>query len=224
MKIAVLRPEPGNAETCERLMVLGHTPIPLPLFEVAPIAWTAPEGVFDALLFTSANAPRHAGPGLERYAGFPVLAVGAATAAAARAMGLNVARTGTRDAAALLDAPHGFTRLLHLGGVTTTVAVEGAIAASVPVYANRPCEVPLGAVRDLADALVLLHAPSAARRFAELADQAGLDRQQVVLAALSPAVAAAAGAGWREVRVAAAPNEAALLQLTAPACPPISEP
>lgn len=223
MRVAVLRPEPGNADTCARLTVLGHDPIALPLFAVAPIAWTPPGGDYDGLLLTSANAPRHAGPRLARYATLPVLAVGAATAAAARAAGLAVARVGTGDAAALLAEPHGCSRLLHLGGEATTVAVGGPVAASVPVYANRPREVPPARILELAGARVLLHAPSAARRFAELADQAGLDRRQVALAALSPAVASAAGAGWAELRVAAAPNEAALLRLTAPACPPISE-
>lgn len=224
MRVAVLRPEPGNAETCKRLRALGHEPIALPLFEIAPRAWTPPEGDFDGLLLTSANAPRHAGPGLARVAHLPVLAVGEATAAAARGMGLSVACVGASDAAALLAAPHGFARLLHLGGEATTIGVGGAVAASVPVYANAPRGVPAAALRALAGACVLLHAPSAARRFAALADAAGLARAHVTLAALGPAVAAAAGPGWGAVCVAEQPSEAALLRLTAPARPPISEP
>lgn len=211
MRIAVLRPEPGNAETCARLVALGHRPVALPLFEIAPLPWAVPPGDFDGLLLTSANAPRHAGPALTALAALPVLAVGAATARAARAAGLNVVRTGSGDAEALLAEPHGFARLLHLGGAATTIRAEGAVRASIPVYTNRPVDVPLDAIRDLAGAIVLLHAASAGRRLADLADAAALDRARVTLRAISAPAAAAAGPGWGGVRIAEAPNEAALL-------------
>lgn len=210
MRLAVLRPEPGNAQSCARARAAGFDPIALPLFEVAPRAWQPPPGPFDALLLTSANAARHAGTLPPALAALPVLAVGAATAAAARAIGLAVAFTGEGDAAQLLAAPHGFTRLLHLAGAEPSVAPGGPVAAQVTVYANRPRAVAPAAVRALAGSTALLHAPSAARRLAALAEAAGLARGSVAIAALSPAVAAAAGAGWRACAVAAAPQEAAL--------------
>jgi uroporphyrinogen-III synthase len=58
-------------------------------FTVQPVAWDAP-GDVDALLIGSANAIRHAGPGLAAYAGLPTYTVGAATAQAAREAGLDV--------------------------------------------------------------------------------------------------------------------------------------
>ena len=62
--IAVLRPEPGNAATADRIAALGLAAIRLPLFEVRALDWAPPDPAgFDALLLTSANAPRLAGPG-----------------------------------------------------------------------------------------------------------------------------------------------------------------
>ncbi len=79
--LAVLRPEPGNAATAARIAAAGARTIRLPLFAVGPLAWTPPDpAVHDALLLTSANAVRQAGPGLAGYRTLPVHAVGAAPA------------------------------------------------------------------------------------------------------------------------------------------------
>ena len=52
-----------------------------PLSAAEPAGWILPAaGTFDALLLGSANALRHAGPGLAPCAGMPAYAVGAATA------------------------------------------------------------------------------------------------------------------------------------------------
>ena len=59
-RIVVLRPEPGNADTCAKLRGLGLEPLAMPVFTVVPVAWTPPDvGTFDAVLLTSANAIRH---------------------------------------------------------------------------------------------------------------------------------------------------------------------
>ena len=101
-RLAVLRPEPGNSATAARIVAAGFDAVRLPLFAVEPLAWTAPDpGEYDALLLTSANAVRHAGTALDRLRGVPVVAVGQATANAARAAGLTVAITGDGDAAAV---------------------------------------------------------------------------------------------------------------------------
>ena len=67
-------------------------------------------------------------------------------------------------------------------------------------------------------ALVLLHSAAAARHFAAECDRCGVPRGAVRLAALGPRIAAAAGEGWREVRSAAEPREAALLALARQMC------
>lgn len=209
---AVLRPEPGNSATAARLRALGHRVVQLPLFEVAPLGWSPPDPAgFDALLLTSANAVRHAGPGLAELEALPVLAVGAATAAAARAAGLTVAITGTADAAALIGAAQGHARLLHLSGQETTVSGDERVAQAIPVYASNPRTVTATELQTLAGTTALLHSARAAQLLGDLVDAAGIDRATIALAALSPAVAAAAGDGWARIAIAAAPTDSALI-------------
>ncbi|MBB4618154.1 uroporphyrinogen-III synthase [Sphingomonas abaci] len=202
--IAVLRPEPGNGRTADRLAALGLAVIRQPLFAVAPVAWTAPDPTgFDALLLTSANAVRHAGIAATPLARLPVWAVGSATAAAARAAGLRVARTGTGGVAALVG-DRGDRRLLHLAG-RERQAVPGVTA--ITVYAADPLPVAAAAWAALSGSVALLHSPRAARALA-----AGVvDRASLRLAALSPAILAAAGSGWDHALAVAVPEEDALL-------------
>lgn len=209
--VAVLRPEPGNASTAARLEAAGRRAIRLPLFAIRAIAWEAPDPArFDALLATSANAFRHGGAGLARLTGLPVVAVGEATAAAARAAGFRVTMTGDANAAALAVRLEDGRRLLHLAGRERTEVGFDAGTETITVYAADALPVPEASVRALAGAVALLHSARAARRLGELADAADL-RGTIRIAALSAAVAAAAGEGWAGVTVAAIPRDAALV-------------
>ena len=214
--VAVLRPEPGNAATAAAIEALGLTAIRLPLFEVHAIDWTPPDVTrFDALLLTSANAPRHAGPRLAALRGLPVHAVGDATAAAARSAGLEVVAVGDRDATALVAAAaaSGVRRGLLLGGRDRALASHPIIAEAIAVYASDPVAVPVEALDQLAGSVVLLHSARAARRVADLIDRAGIDRRTVRLAAISAAAADAAGGDWEHIAAAATPDDAALTAL-----------
>jgi len=214
--IAVLRPEPGNAATAAAIEVLGLTAIRLPLFEVHAIDWVAPDASrFDALLLTSANAPRHAGPGLAALRGLPVHAVGDATAAAARDAGLEVVAVGGRDGAALVAAAaaSGVRRGLLLGGRDRALASDPIIAEAIATYASDPMAVPVEALDRLTGSVVMVHSPRAARRVADLIDRAGIDRRTVRLAAISAAAAQAAGDDWDRIAAAATPDDAALAAL-----------
>lgn len=216
--LAVLRPEPGNGETARRIEALGLAAIRLPLFQVVPLAWEAPDpGSFDALLLSSANAPRHAGPQIHALKGLPIFAVGRATAAAARALGLDVFVTGTGDAEMLIAEArrHGVTRALHLGGREAMIAPGGIVARSIPVYASEPAAIDDGAVRTLRGTVVLVHSARAGARLAALADAAGMDRATTGLAAISAAAAQAAGTGWERVVIASRPEDAALIDAAA---------
>lgn len=203
----VLRPEPGNARTCAALRAAGVEAIALPLFAVAPCAWDVPDaGAHDALLLTSANAVRHAGDGLRMLSHLPVVAVGAATAAAARAAGLKVSIVGHGDAAQAVALAARYPRLLHLAG-RDRVEQPGVTARTV--YASELVPVDDDVMAAARDAVVLLHSRRAAARFVDLLGQGPRDR--VRIAALSPAVARAAGGGWRAVEVAPDPSDAALV-------------
>lgn len=209
--IAVLRPEPGNAATAARVAAMGRDAIRLPLFATRAVAWEPPDAAgFDALVLTSANAVRLAGPGLAALARLPVHAVGAATADAARAAGLTVRTTGSGDAADLvaLAAAAGARHALFLCGRNRVLRPGGIVAQAVPVYAADPLEVDIA---PLSGAVSLLHSARAARRLAALAD-AATGRHAIRIAAISPAVATAAGAGWAGIVVAPSPDDGALLR------------
>jgi len=214
--IAVLRPEPGNTATAAAIEALGLTAIRLPLFEVHALAWTPPDvRRFDALLLTSANAPRHAGPGLAGLRSLPVHAVGDATAAAARDAGLEVVAVGDRDGAALVAAAaaSGVRRGLLLGGRDRALGSDPIIAEAIAVYASDPMAVPAEALDQLAGSVVLVHSPRAARRLADLIDRVGIDRRTVRLAAISAAAVDAAGGDWERIAAAAVPDDATLIAL-----------
>jgi len=213
--VLILRPEPGASATATRACALGLTPVVAPLFEVQPLAWSPPEpGRHDAILFTSAHAPRLAGSGLAALRTLPTYAVGEATAEAARAAGFGDIRTGPADGAALLAlaAADGVRRALHLCGRDhlplrhPDLEVE-ARAVYAAVERDGPLDIPAGAV-------ALLHSPRAAALFARrVAARAGIR-----IAAISPAAAAAAGEGWAAVAVAARLRDEAVLEVARSLC------
>jgi len=211
-RVIVLRPEPGASETVARARQLGLDAAAVPLFEIEPLDWAAPES-FDGLLLTSANAVRHGGEQLGKLRDLPVFAVGEATAAAARDAGFTVAKTGAAGVDALLGAIDPGLNLAHLCGDDRAVpAAARPLLTPVPVYRATPLAEP-----DLAatsGAVVLIHSPRAGRRFAELAGE----RASIAIVAISEAAAAAVGEGWGEVAVADQPNDHALLALAARLC------
>ncbi|MDW6022119.1 uroporphyrinogen-III synthase [Mesorhizobium sp. BAC0120] len=98
-RVLVTRPEPGAARTAERLSAAGCEPVVLPLTKVAPLRQSRPTEEFDAVAASSANALRHAYPGLIRLLlEKPFFAVGVETAAAAREAGFVDIRCGQGSA------------------------------------------------------------------------------------------------------------------------------
>lgn len=210
MAVVVVRPEPGHAATIAALRAAGLEPHSLPLFATRAVDWTPPDpATIDALLFTSAQGVRLAGSGLASLQAIPVVAVGPATAEAARAAGLSVVLTGAKDAATVVAEAkaQGLARLLHLAGRDRVET--GAMVRTV--YAADPLPVPAEAVAMLAGETVLLHSARAARRLAELVDRAGLSRARLSLVAISAKVAEAAGSGWARVAVSAMPHDDAMV-------------
>lgn len=209
-RVVVLRPEPAASATAARVRAIGLEALALPLFDVRPVAWRAPDPAgLDGIVATSANAFRHGGGELERLRGLTVHAVGDATAEAARAAGFTVASVGTGGARALAEAlPPG--RYLHLTGVHH-MALAGIPALAC--YESAAIEPPpaLGA---LSGAVALVHSPRAGSRLAEVVG----DRSQTAIAAISAAAADSCGPGWARVAAAPEPTDAALLALAAALC------
>ena len=213
----VLRPEPGNAATCDRLKAMGRMAVSIPLFTVEPMAWDVPDAAdHDALLLTSANAVRHAGVGLSRLSTLPIYAVGDATAVAVRAAGLAVSATGSGGVEGMAPMLERDQRrhIVHLTGhdfhalpIDAAVTVRHVYAAQTrgdAAIAPAICAAPRPAD-------VLLHSPRAAKRLADMLDKGDVPRSDFHLYTLSHKIAAAAGPGWAAVTVAASTDEAALL-------------
>lgn len=127
--VLVVRPEPGSTRTLARLHALGVDAAAFPLFATVPVPWDAPDpAAHDALLITSANAVRHAGPTLAALAHLPVIAVGAQTAEAARGAGLSAAAGDGWAPALTADTPTD-AALCRVGAAACTPAIDPAAGA-----------------------------------------------------------------------------------------------
>ncbi len=209
LPLLVLRPQPGADATAARARAIGLDPFVAPLFAIMPMAWRQPAAEdFDALLLTSASAVRAAGAALASFAHLPVVTVGEATAEAAQAAGLTVAEVGEADGRAVVAATR-FRSLLHLAG-RRHAPLDDPRVTSIAVYAAEALPPPLLPSAGVA----LLHSARAARRFAAIVEE----RRDYALVAISPAVAEAAGPGWRLVTAAEQPRDAAMLALAARLC------
>lgn len=213
LPLLVTRADPGGLATVRRAQAEGLDARHVPLFTARPLDWEAPDPAhFEGLLLTSAQAVRLAGPRLAALANLPVHAVGEATAAAARAAGLEVATVGDTDGRALLDAmaSQAIARVLWLcGRDRTALAATGIAITPIPVYAVDAAPPPREWDRLIAaPALIVAHSTRGAKRIADLA---GDRRKHLTLLAISAAVAAAAGEGWAEKAVSGRPDDAAML-------------
>ncbi|WAT17779.1 uroporphyrinogen-III synthase [Aurantiacibacter sp. MUD11] len=221
--IFVIRPEPGLQSTLQAARERGLPAVGLPLFEVMPRNWDAPDAEqFDALLLGSANALRYGGDKLAQYQSLPVHAVGEATADAAREAGFQVAQTGEGGLQKVLDTVQQPTRFLRLAGVEKVPLTppKGSTITTREVYEVRALPITGSAQVGLraGDPLVLLHSAAAAQHFAAEVDRLGLDRGKMRLVCIGPRVEKAAGQGWAEVKSAPQPSDAELLALAADMC------
>jgi uroporphyrinogen-III synthase len=219
--VLILRPAGGADRTAAAARASGLRPLRYPLFAVEPVDWDAPDAAsFDAVLLTSANAARSGGPALARYAALPVHAVGATSAAAARAAGFTDVREGGGDIAGTLPliAAAGHRRLLHLAGEDVRPFDAGALMIERRIlYRAAPSGDAAGLAAALEDAaVVLVHSPRAGERLASLT--AAPQRQARALAAISPAALEASGQGWAVAAAAVTPGDAALLALAGKLC------
>ncbi|MDE2227744.1 MAG: uroporphyrinogen-III synthase [Alphaproteobacteria bacterium] len=233
MKALVTRPRQDAAGLVAALAARGIEPLlePLLAIELVPGADAALAAALvgaQALLFTSANGARAFAAATPRR-DLPAFAVGDATARAARAAGFDrvesaggdihalvalVAQRLRPEAGALVHAAASAVAgdlagaLTRAGFAARRVRLYDAVAASSFGAESRRV---LGAG---AIDFAIFFSPRTAETFVRLARAAGLDERTTSITAivLSPAVAAALGPlAWRQIEVAAAPNEAALL-------------
>lgn len=174
----------------------------------------------DAILLTSARAVRPGDPALAALLHLPVHAVGPATAEAARAAGFAAVHAQPDGGAASLLAriaalPSPPRRLLHLAGRERTSA---EIPPGLEILTRETYAAELAPLRPEAAAalaartppLTLLYSVRTARQFAAEVARLALPRARLPVAALSPAILAAAGPGWAQAIAPPTTSESAL--------------
>ena len=224
LPLLIIRPEPGASKTEARAVAMGFTCVKSPLFSIEPMDWTVPGlpdgGSFDAMLLTSANAAREAGAGLAALRGLPCLAVGEATAAAARSVGLAPAWVGDDGGGAALQeaARAGYRQLLWLSGEQhSPLAHRDVTLTVVPVYRARALSMTPALQEALKHpAIVLVHSQRAAWA---LADALTIEaRGTIGLIAMSAGVAAVAGEGWVWTHWPETPRDESMLEYARALC------
>ncbi len=229
------RPRPDSEALAGLLRERGVASLIEPVIEILPLANAKLPELDDmqALLITSANGVRalvaQLGPPPEARH-MPLLAVGPASAEAAREAGFEKVRTAGGDVTALaalarerLDPTAG--PLLHIAGSQMAGDLAGELQGSgfevrrQALYEARPSAAFSPAAQEaLAGGkidMVLFFSPRSARAFVTLIRAAALDSALAQTAAicLSANVAeAAAAATWRRIRTARKPEQAALLE------------
>jgi uroporphyrinogen-III synthase len=213
--LLVTRPRPEADRTAEMVRNAGFRALIAPLLVIRVLAPAPLADRPDALLLTSARSARLAAAAFPALlAGTPTYAVGPATAAAAAEAGFRLAAAGQSDGQAALALAAGHRTVLHVRGADGVPLVpppdmhlvERILYKAEAVGQLQPAVAE--ALRLEPEVAVLLFSPRTARIFSDRVDAAGLPRDHIAIGALSGAVAAAAGCGWRAVRVADAPTAA----------------
>ena len=223
-RVWVTRAQPQAEATAERLRIMGFEPVVAPVLAIRPVADAALDlaGV-NALAFTSAAGVSAfvsllAASDRDSARELAVFAVGAATAAAARAAGFADVTSAEGDVHALealiAAAPRRPGLVLNptaaepAADLAGLLADRGLAARSVVVY--ETAEVAFDPPENLWG--VLIHSPRAARAVARLL--LTTDVSELSAFAISPAAAAPlAEREFRRIVAATFPNEATLLNL-----------
>ncbi len=232
MHILVTRPEADAGRLAAQLEALGHTVSVDPLLQISALPVPA-DSLEDAvgLIATSRNGLRALAqsPALDAATRLPLIAVGAATAELARAIGFTDVTTGEGTAVSILPLIEAMARkrpgpLVHIRGEVVAYDLAAALLPrgidlrGIIVYRASPADALQGATRDLLargeiDAVILM-SPRTGATFARLAEAEGLAgaARKTVLICLSPAVAAAVEPLRPErVEVTEGPDSAAVL-------------
>lgn len=237
MRVLVTRPEPDATRTAEELARRGHDPVVAPLLLVEPLglrptAGQIPTGGIAALAVTSPRTAALIGPEHRAaWARLPVFTVGDRTAAAMSGAGFHDVRSAAGDVQALgrLIAAAGLAPgalILSLGGEERAGDLAGLVAAArldvvehalyrmIPA-ASLPA-ILVEALDAAGPAAALHYSPRSAATFVRLVATAGQQAraERLTHLCLSNAVAGPLRrGGYADIRVAARPDEAALLDL-----------
>ena len=229
MRVLITRPLKDANATAQVLRARGHDPIVAPLLEIRDR-----EGVdaslngVQAILATSANGIRALAK-ISPRRDLRVFAVGTQTAEAARVAGFRDVQSADGDAADLAKAVARWATsqggaLLHAAGAQTKgdlaaeLTREGFAVRTIALYdavaaAKFAPETEMALAGGAIDAS-LFYSPRTAAIFAALAQQSQLRCDRIAALCISRSAADALNAlTFRQIRVAARPNQEALLAL-----------
>ncbi|MBP6688390.1 MAG: uroporphyrinogen-III synthase [Hyphomonadaceae bacterium] len=221
LRVAITRAQPEADRTAERVRARGAEAIVAPLLTIVPCGYDTSTSGAQAIIFTSTNGVR-AFPDARGARERLVLAVGDATANAAREAGFVNVRSADGDANALvdlakreLDPANG--KLVHVSGDHVGGDVSGKLRAAGFSVDWRLAYASIAAMV-LPDALlgpldvVLFHSTRAAETFAALGAP---NADKLTAGCLSDSVAqAAARTSWKRIITAPYPREDDLLTAT----------
>lgn len=229
LRALVTRPREDTAELAAALAARGIDAVIEPLIEVHYRTEPAPDlAGAQAVLCTSANGVR-ALARLSAERALPILAVGDATAAQARAESFAEVASAGGDAADLARLVCGRLRpeagrLVHVAGSAVAGDLAGDLRAAgfaverLVLYEARPAAALSAAVvRALAAGLIdfaLFFSPRTAAAFVRLADKAEIVaalEQMTALSISATADSSLGGVRFRERRVATMPHQTGLL-------------
>lgn len=224
--IIILRPQPGAAQTAQRVRALGLQPIIMPLFTIKPRDWAMPSGA-DSLLLGSANAVRHAGDKLDKLQGLPAYTVGSATAIAAQEVGLDVRFNGSSDLQQALDRliDDGWRRPLRLCGLQHNALhqpddVQIMTAINYESAAQSVSDAQHDILRK--PAIILVHSARALARLEKVIISGSHDAVHLVkqhsIIAISARAAAGASLSWGKIAAAPMPSDHEMLKLAEILC------
>lgn len=223
-RILITRTEPGASKTANLATQRGYFPVVSPLAHVEMLPADVSLDAIDAVALTSPNGAR-AFARLTPDRRLPVLAVGAATAEAAREVGFADVTDADSDAAGLAqlisDRMMPGTRLLHARGeiaardLSGLLAGHGILVLPLIVYRTHPVSSFTEAARaalQQGPVIAAVHSPGGASRLVAALEALGGLPAGLFAAAISPAAAEPLRtAGISRIEVASAPNDAALL-------------
>lgn len=216
MRLWITRTEPAAHDTAARLSALGHDPVIAPLLVVRTPGSGSLVPDHAALAFTSRNAVA-VWAGLSPGRALPVFCVGDATAEAARAVGFTDVRSASGNATdlAALIRREATGPVLVPGPARPAADLAALVGPAVRVMPRAVYEtVETGIPAPSPVEGILFHSARAAAAFASRHAASAPGR---IALALSDAVAEPLRAlGFVEVRVAARPDEDALLDTLDP--------
>jgi uroporphyrinogen-III synthase len=230
MRLLVTRPEPDNERTAAELRARGHEVMVAPMLRVEPVIDAdLGAGPWAAVLITSANGARAIAAHKRRgeLTALPVLAVGQASATAARAAGFSDVTSADGDGGdlarlAAVRVSGAAVPLLYLAGeerardLGAELAASGLKVATVAVYRT----VKVAALPDDVRAALAAGVVEGVLHFSRRSVESYLDcaRDGPALQPIHYCLSARAAeplqaAGASRIRVAAKPDEAGMLAL-----------